>query len=172
MTATDAMRIAGAAGIQVTIDGDSLVLAAPVEPPAEVIELLADNKAAIVNLLRTANDRLSLGDWQEFFDERAGIAEFEGGLPREQAEVHAFSYCVDEWLDRNPVRSNAGCCGFCGQSQGRLLEYICGNATRKTAEVWLHHECSQAWHQQREEKAVEALTALFSFSYDIKKTLN
>jgi hypothetical protein len=172
MTASEAMRIAEAAGIQITIDGDSLVLAAPVEPRKEVIELLAHNKAAIIKLLRKANDGLSLQDWEELFDERAGIAEFEGGLPREQAEVHAFSYCVDEWLDRNPVRSRAGCCGFCGQSQGRLWEYMCSNSTRETSEVWLHHECSQAWYQEREEEAVEALTALFSFSCDIEKTLN
>ena len=47
----------------------------------------------------------SAEDWQVFFDERAGIAEFDGGLPRPEAEVQAFACCVSEWLNRNPVRS-------------------------------------------------------------------
>jgi hypothetical protein len=47
-------------------------------------------------------------DWRAFFDERAAIAEFDGGLPREQAEARAFTYCVAEWLNRNPPRINNG----------------------------------------------------------------
>mgnify|MGYP006983380072 FL=1 len=160
MTAADAIRIAENAGIQVTLDGDSLVLAAAVKPPAEVIEILALNKAAIVDLLRGANGGFAIEDWREHFDERAGIAEFEGGLPREQAEVQAFCHCVEDWLDSNSVRSSAGCCAFCGRSQGQLREYSYGNSARASSEVLLHHECSRAWHQQREEKAMEALKLL------------
>ena len=33
-------------------------------------------------LLRTGRDSWSGEDWRAFFDERAGIAEFDGGLPR------------------------------------------------------------------------------------------
>ena len=32
--------------------------------------------------------------------ERAGIAEFDGGLPRPEAEALAFECCVVEWLNR------------------------------------------------------------------------
>jgi hypothetical protein len=62
--------------------------------------------------LRTARYELcnkgrgwSREDWQVFFEERAGIAEFDGGLPRLEAEARAFTCCVAEWLNRNPVRS-------------------------------------------------------------------
>jgi hypothetical protein len=172
MTAADAMRIAKDAGIQVMLDGESLVLAAAIKPPAEVIEILALNKAAIVDLLRGANGGLTFEEWRELFDERAGIGEFEGGLPQEQAEAHAFCHCVDEWLDRNPVRSSAGCCAFCGQSQGQLAEYIWGNSTRDPSEVWLHHECSLAWHRARREKAVETLSVLCSYPCNVGKTFH
>ena len=75
-----------------------------------VIDLLSRHKADVVALLRTWRDGWSGEDWQAFFDERAGIAEFDGGLPRDQAEARAFACCVAEWLNRNPVRSPPGRC--------------------------------------------------------------
>ena len=42
-------------------------------------------------------------DWQVYFDERAGVAEFDGKLPRPDAEARAFACCVAEWLIRHPV---------------------------------------------------------------------
>src|SRR5207342_393585 len=59
----------------------------------------------IVVLLRPGRDGWSAEDWQVFFDERAGIAEFDGGLPRGAAEAGAFACCVVEWLNRNFERS-------------------------------------------------------------------
>jgi hypothetical protein len=47
----------------------------------------------------------SAEDWQVFFGERAGIAEFDGELPRLDAETKAFECCVVEWQNRNPVCS-------------------------------------------------------------------
>jgi hypothetical protein len=46
-------------------------------------------------------------DWQVYFDERAGIAEFDGKLPRLDAEARAFACCVAEWLTRDPARRRA-----------------------------------------------------------------
>ena len=83
MSAAEALAAARAAGIQISIDGDDLVLQASAPPSAEVLDLLARHKAAIVTLLRPGSDGWSAADWQEFFDERAGIGEFDGGLPRD-----------------------------------------------------------------------------------------
>jgi hypothetical protein len=47
----------------------------------------------------------SAEDWQVFFDERAGIIEFDGGLPRAEAEAQTFACRVVEWLNHNPERS-------------------------------------------------------------------
>ena len=82
MSAAEALKAARAAGVQLGLDGDDLTLEAAVEPPVAVIDLLSRNKAGVVALLRTSIDGWSAEDWQAFFDERAGIAEFDGGLPR------------------------------------------------------------------------------------------
>jgi hypothetical protein len=98
MSAAEALKKARAAGIRLGIDGDDLALEASAPPPAEVLDLLARHKADIVTLLRPGNDGWSGEDWREFFEERAGIAEFDGGLPRDQAEARAFSFCMGELL--------------------------------------------------------------------------
>jgi hypothetical protein len=79
--------------------------AAAVPPPAALLDLLWRDKAGIVALLRPGRDGWSAQDWQIFFGERAAVAEFDGGLPRAQAEVRAFVCCIAAWLNRNPVRS-------------------------------------------------------------------
>ena len=50
------------------------------------------------------NHGWSAEDWKVFFDERVAMAEFDGGLPREEAEARAFACCVVEWLNRIPMR--------------------------------------------------------------------
>jgi hypothetical protein len=112
MSAAEALKAALAVGIRVGVDGDDLMLEASAPPPA-VLDLLSRHKAGIDTLLRPADDGWSAEDWHVFFDERAGIAEFDGGLPRGQAEARAFARCAEEWLNRNPVRSPPGrCLGF------------------------------------------------------------
>ena len=114
-------------------------------PPAAVLDLLSRHKAGIVALLRTGSDGWSAEDWRAFFDERAGIAEFDGGLPRAQAEARAFACCVAEWLNRNPVRSPPGRCLGCGggeHAHDPLLPF----GTEPTGHAWLHSRCWPAWH--------------------------
>jgi hypothetical protein len=55
-------------------------------------------------------------DWRAYFEERAAIAEFDGGLPRAKAEAVAYAWTVHEWLARHFAPSPAGCCAHC---QGR-----------------------------------------------------
>ena len=93
-----------------------------------------------------------------FLEERAGIAEFDGGLPRDQAEAHAFACCVVEWLNRNPERAPAGACLGCGGGElahDKLLPF----GTESTA-AWLHSCCWPAWHAARKAEAVVALAAM------------
>ncbi len=73
-----------------------------------------------------SNDVWSSEDWRAFFDERAGVAEFDGGLPRPEAEARSFDCCVAEWLNRNFVRSPPGrclACGAVGEDQEPLLPF-------------------------------------------------
>ena len=160
MSAAEALTLARAAGIRVGIDCGDLVLDASAQPSAEVLDLLARHKAGILTLLRPGSDGWSGEDWREFFEERAGIAEFDGGLPRDQAEARAFSCCVGEWLHRNPARTPSGRCDLCGQSKGVLLPYLTGYAVKDPGHTWLHQECSPAWHQAHRAKAVSALVSM------------
>ena len=160
MNVTEALSAAQAAGVKITIDGDDLLLSAPAQPPAELLALLIQFKKAIITLSLQGKGKISTEGWQELFDERAGFGEFDGGLRRDQAEAQAFSCCIREWLDRNPVRTTPGRCGLCDQSSGLLRPYLLGNSIRSSNYIWLHHECSQAWLQKRRMEAVEALTVL------------
>jgi hypothetical protein len=117
MNAAVALKAARAAGVELAIDGDDLVLNATSAPPAAVLDALSRHKAEIVVLLRPGQDGWSAEDWQVFFDERAGIVEFDGGLPPAEAEAQAFACCVIEWLNRNPERSPAGRCLECGDRE-------------------------------------------------------
>lgn len=105
MSAVQALKAARDAGVRIGIDGDALTLDADAAPPPAVLDLLARHKAQVIALLRPGGDGWSGEDWRALFDERAAIAEFDGGLPRDQAEVRAFACCLAEWLNRNPVRS-------------------------------------------------------------------
>ena len=105
MSAGAALMAARAAGIRLATDGDDLLLEAAAPPPAAVLDLLSRHKADIVRMLRPTEVGWSAADWQVFFDERASIAEFDGGLSRADAEAQAFGCCVIEWLDRHPEHS-------------------------------------------------------------------
>ena len=159
MSAVEALRAARAAGIELKIDGDDLLLEASARPPEDVIDLLSCHKAEIVALLRPAEDGWSAEDWQVLFDERAGIAEFDGGLPRPDAEAQAFACCVVEWLNHNPERSRAGRCLGCGDREyvhDALLPY----GVEPAGHVWLHSRCWPGWYAARKAKAVSALAAM------------
>ena len=81
MSAIDTLRAARALGIELAVDGNDLLLEAAVEPSGATIEALAKHKVEIIKLLRPSKDGWSPDDWQ-LFEERAGVAEFDGGLPR------------------------------------------------------------------------------------------
>ena len=159
MSAVAALKAARAAGVHLGIDGDHLVLKAASAPPTAVLDALSRHKAEIVALLRLGRDGWSAEDWQVYFDERAGIAEFDGRLSRAEAEARAFECCLSEWLNRNPVCSSPGHCLECGGREhewDKLLPY--GN--EPAGHAWLHSRCWETWHAKREAKAIATLSPI------------
>ena len=159
VSAVETLKAARAAGVHLGIDGDDLVLEAASAPPAAVLGALSRHKAEIMELLRPAEDGWSGEDWQAYFDERAGIVEFDGRSPCAQAEAQAFACCVVEWLNRNPARSPAGRCLGCGDREHThdpLLSY----GAEPTGHAWLHSRCWPAWYDARKAKAVSALAVM------------
>jgi hypothetical protein len=89
MRAAHALKAALAAGVEIRLDGDDLVLEASTEPPAAVLDALSRHKAEILLMLRPCEDDWTSENWQSAFNERASIIEFDGGAPRAWAEALA-----------------------------------------------------------------------------------
>src|SRR5262249_28342554 len=159
MSAAEALRAARMAGIDVRIQDDGLALEAEAPPPAEILELLARHKPGIVALLRPGRDGWSAEDWQLFFDERAGIAEFDGGLPPPEAEARAFGCCVVEWLTRNSEPRAPGRCFACGGGD-HAYDALLPFGVEPIGHVWLHSRCWPDWHAGRKAQAVTALAEM------------
>jgi hypothetical protein len=192
MSPVEALEAARTAGIQISVDGDDLVLESATEPPVAVVDLLTEHKAGILNILRSgqaagsAEERVAIAefevrtdhicaapllastdttgaastdltgsastdisgsasgdiagsrsgdiagsadstallrpaqswgseDWLAFYDEKAGIAEYDQGHSRQEAEKRAVEHCMVKWLYQHPVTTDAddGCltCG-------------------------------------------------------------
>jgi hypothetical protein len=158
MSAAEALKAARAAGIELGVDGEALTLEAAVAPPVTVLEALSRHKSGVMALLRASNDGWSAEDWRAFYDERAAIAEFDGGLPARDGEALAFD-CIREWLNRHPARSLPGHCQGCGEGEhtGDLLLPF---GTEVTGHSWLHWRCWPAWFGNRKIEAINALAAI------------
>jgi hypothetical protein len=159
MTAAHALQSARAVGIRVRIDGGDLELQAPAQPPQEVLELLSLHKADILKLLRPNNDGWSPEDWQVFFDEHAAILEFDGRVPRAEAELRAFAYCLTEWINRNPTPSPPGWCQACGGGE-RHCDPLLPLGTDTTGHAWVHRACLPEWYGARDARAIAALNSM------------
>jgi hypothetical protein len=94
MSAINALNAARALGTIVRPEGDHLMLEAAAAPPAAILDDLTRHKSEIVAILRPAHRGPSVEDWFALFDERAGVLEFDGGQPREMAELQAIGSCV------------------------------------------------------------------------------
>ena len=124
-----------------------------------MLDLLAHHKADILRLLRPTNDGWSPEDWQVFFDERAAIAEFDGGLWRAEAERQAFACCVAEWINRNSTPSAPGWCLACGGGE-RSCDPLLPFGTQIVGHAWVHRACWPAWYRAREADAIAALASM------------
>ena len=145
---------AAAAGIRVDVEGSDLVLEATGgQVPTDLIAEARAHKPELLELLRSWD----ADDYRALYEERAGIIEHDGVLPRAEAEARAFEYCIVEWLNRHPVPSPTGRCAACdkGETTGVVVvPYGIG------PHVWLHTECWPAWHDERRAKAAKALNTL------------
>jgi hypothetical protein len=103
--------------------------------------------------------RWDVNDWTEFYNERAAVAEFNNETSRADAEALAWDCCIAEWLNQNPVPTNSGQCGWCGELEMIDDGIVVPFGTESHGYSWLHPRCWLPWHQSRRRKAIEALTA-------------
>jgi hypothetical protein len=156
VSAAQALRAAREAGVQVEVGGDGLKLTAATRPPQDVVDDLKRHKAEVMALLRREQSAWTAEDWRAYFDERAGIAEYDGGLSRKEAEALAFEGCVAEWLDQHPVRSSPDWCLVCGRPE-EMGQALLPVGVEPGGPAWLHAGCWERWYTGRRERAVVAL---------------
>ena len=160
MSAADALKAARGAGMDLRVEGQVLVLSAPAPPPPAVLDLIARHKVDVIAILRAREkDHWHAEDWRACYDERAAVAEFDGGLSRRDAEALAHACCVTEWLNRNPVESPPGQCLGCRQGE-RPHEPLVPFGTWTTGHAWLRHRCWDGWHARKKAEATRALKAI------------
>ena len=98
-------------------------------------------------------------DWRVYFEERAGIAEFDGEQTRADAEAVAFERCIVEWLNRHLEHSDPDRCAWC-EKPDRDTHAVVPFGTENHGHTWVHPECWNDWHRNRLEKARQALAAM------------
>ena len=159
MSAVEALRMAQENGIRLGIAGADLILDAEREPAPAVLEAIRRHKEGIVALLVADHDEWTAEDWQAFFDERAGIAEYNGGVSRPDAEAHAFRWCITEWMERNPEPSLSDRCAWCNKPDLSGTSVV-PFGTQSHGHTWLHPECWSDWSRTRRERGQRALAAM------------
>jgi hypothetical protein len=159
MSAAETIHMAEASGIRLEVEGPDLILDADFEPPVDVVNAITRDKAEIIELLAPPGDRWTAEDWQVLFDERAGIAEFDGEQSRADAEVLAFECCVVEWLIRHPECSDPSRCAWCG-APDRDEHAVVPFWAESNGLTWLHRECWTLWYEDQWERARIPLAAM------------
>lgn len=85
-------------------------------------------------------------DWRTFYEERAGMLEYDGELDRSQAEAQAWECTVIQWMNQNPPTGiDNDLCAGCGHPIGIIgndaVPFLAGGG----GHAWLHHGCHGAW---------------------------
>lgn len=167
--ATSVLAIVRAAGGDVKVTDGRLRLMAPAPLPAEVIEQVRAAKPALVALLSSPApiDRAPAGtigdadDWRTFYAERAGIAEYDGGLLRPDADARAWECSVAHWCNLvPPIVGSADRCPVCNRPVGPVEAGAIPVVRPGGGHTWLHRGCHAQFLISRRVEAREVLMAI------------
>ena len=161
MNAVEALKTAQKAGVHVTVDGGDLVLDADAPPPLSILNALRRHKAEITTLLSSDDETWDAADCRAFFEERAAILQYDGGLDRAEAERQAFETTIIHWMNTHPPESlDPDTCAACGHPIGEIGKDAIPVLTGGGEHVWLHHRCWLGWRRHRHNEAAQALADL------------
>lgn len=150
-------RIRGAGGV-INLADEAIKLRIPASLRDQAIADVKVHKDAIKRALRLAADeRWDAADWRAFFDERAAIAEYDGGQTRQKADAMAYEACVVEHMNRHPGRSDRYACAGCHKSGSDAATIVPFGLDAESCS-WLHPECWPEWNRRRRSEAGRALS--------------
>lgn len=112
--------------------------------------------------------------WREYFEERAAVRQYDGGLSRAEAEAGALDDLAQQWRSENPLPASPPMLRVKPENlvetvaalraSARGACYHCGEASpdtpvlADTGHVWLHRECWAPMNEKRQEEALQAVT--------------
>lgn len=103
----------------------------------------------------------NLWRWREYFEERAAIRQYDGGLSRVEAEAAALLDMAARWRGENPLpASDRAACYHCGRS-APCTPVLAGS---QGEHAWLHRECWAPMNEKRQLEALDAVTRLLNAS--------
>jgi hypothetical protein len=166
MNAAEVIEATHAIGLIVRAKGSKLVLEATTPPPETILQDLRRLKSEILALLQVEPSSWSRDDWKAYFDERAGIMQFDGGFRRAEAELCAFEDCVEHWLALHPHSAvQADCCVQC-------QTLVTGGVSIRLAEGGLlHQDCAAKWKVSRRIHARRQLSWLLDIVAGAKNAI-
>ena len=147
-------------GIAFAVAGNGLVtFRGPRGATERWVPLLRRVKPAIETLLkREMRHGWNSADWIAYYNERAAVREYDGGMTRAEAEAAAIEDCIVEWLDQAHTTTPAGVCAHCGRDG--QVETVLPHGTERAGHVWMHGRCWPAWYAGRKSDALAAFSAM------------
>ncbi len=156
------IREVEAAGGNLAANGNRLEVSAPCPLPRRLVDDLRRSKADVLTFLSGGRVTWDAADWREWFEERAGVLEFDAGFPRLEAERRAYEHAIMEWLNRNPPVVDPDRCAGCGRAtdEAKTDWRPLGDGTTVHFGDAYGLRCFEAHGTKRREEAVAALAAL------------
>ncbi len=145
MSATSLIAEAQAAGVHLSLLGrDRITWACETDPPPGLIDRIRAAKGAVLAALEVEEAK----HWRTFFEERAAIREYDGGLTRPDAEAGALQDAIAHWLARNPLSPGVPEDG-CIHCAGALPVDYRVAVLAGSGHAWLHPTCMPEMNEAR-----------------------
>jgi hypothetical protein len=150
------------AGGHLTAKGSQLQISAPLPLPERLVEDLRRSKADVLTFLSGGRGTWDADDWREWITERAAILEYDGGLPRPEADRRAFLHALVEWCNRHPPEADPNLCAGCGGAINTVGTDWRPLGDGATVHYGGRHglQCFEAHGAKRRDEACKALAAL------------
>lgn len=159
MSATSLIAEAQAAGVHLSLLGrDRITWACETDPPPGLIDRIRAAKADVLAALQVDE----ADHWRTFFEERAAIREYDGGLTRPDAEARALQDAIAHWLARNPLSPGVPEDG-CIHCAGALPVDYRVAVLAGPGHAWLHPTCMQEMNEARLALAGREVRRLLGF---------
>jgi hypothetical protein len=170
MTTSALIAEARRVGLSLRLESDNkLKWTSSSPPPPELLARLRDHKADLIAALGNIEHRGHRGHrvdeanhWRIFFEERAAIREYDGGLTRPDAEAGALQDTIAHWLARHPLTPGVpedGCIHCAGALHVDYRVAVLAGA----GHAWLHPTCMQEMKEARLALAGREVRGLLGF---------